>query len=245
MPKKRKKKYSKPGRPRHNFEFEEAVKRVRQENIQSVRDYAKWYKLHTPARIPKRPDRAYEKEWKGWGYYLGVYNEMPMKERKNFRPYEDAKAFARNLGYTSVNQWFDLCREGGKPDDIPARPDIHYHKTGEWYTWTEFLGTRINHRIEYAQEAKKYFYIGRYDDVPFPNIYVFGIDTSIYNLTTDRDFKLLKVYEFETDYDWKDIVEKHGDEFFEKGRPNEYFIRNPGELFYEISLSLSEVMDIK
>lgn len=246
MAKKIKKKYDKPGRPRVNFEFEEAVRRVRQENLQSVSDYHRWYALHTPAKLPKRPDRAYEKEWKGWGYFLGVYNEMPYvgTPRTPFRPYEDAKAYARKLGFTSVEQWFDLCREGKKPKDIPARPDVYYNKTGDWYTWTEFLGTRIHHRIQYAQDAKKYLYIGRYKDVPFPNVYVFGIDTSLYNLKEDTDFQLLKVYEFDVDYDWKSVVDRLGEPFYDKGRANEYLIKNPGELFNEISLALVEVLDI-
>jgi hypothetical protein len=241
---KNKKKHDKPGRPRVNYEFEEAVRRARSENLQSVRDYAKWHEMHKPAKMPKRPDRAYEKQWKGWGYFLGVYNEMPYKGGKRCRPYEDAKAYARKLGFTSTTQWFDHCREGNLPDDIPARPDVYYNKTGEWYTWTEFLGTRIHHRIKYAQESKKYFFIGRYKDVPFNNIYVFGIDNSIYNLNKDNDFVLLKVYEIDVDYDWKGLLEKHGEPYFEKGRSNEYFIKNPGELFYEMSLDLSEVMDI-
>lgn len=241
---KKKKKYNKPGRPRVNYEFEEAVRRIRQENLESVRDYTKWYNLHTPAKMPKRPDRAYERQWKGWGYFLGVYNEMPYKGGKRCRPYEDAKAYARKLGLTSVTQWLDLCRSGDLPDDIPARPDIYYNKTGEWYTWTEFLGTRIHHRIEYAKNSDKYFFVGRYHDAPFNNIYVFGVDTSVYNLTNDSDFELLKVYEFDVDYDWKSLIEKNGSPFYEKGRSNEYFIPNPGELFYELSLNLSEVMDI-
>lgn len=242
MVKKRKKEKIRrsPGRPRRNFEFEEAVRRVREENLQSVRDYKKWYELHTPAKLPKRPDRAYERQWKGWGYFLGVYNEMPCK-RGRFRPYEDAKAYARKLGFTSVDQWREFCRNSKKPDDIPTRPDVHYQRTGEWYTWTEFLGTRIHHRIDYAQKSEKYFYIGRYSDVPFNNIYVFGVDTSVYNLINDTDFELLKVYEFDEDYDWVSVVSKHGEVYYEKGRSNEYFIKNPGELFNEISLDLKEV----
>ena len=241
--KKKEKVKGKAGRPRVNLEFEDAVKKVRQENLRSVGDYAAWYEFHRPAKLPKRPDRAYEKEWKGWGYFLGTYNDFPIKPMR-FRKYEDAKAYARKLGFTSVEQWFEMCREGKKPDDIPSRPDVYYQKSGEWYTWTEFLGTRIHHRIEYAQESKKYFYIGRYSDVPFHNIYVFGVDTSTYNLINDEDFELLKVYEYEEDFDWIEVVEKHSRRFYEKGRSNEYFVDDPGGLINEISLNLTEVLDI-
>lgn len=232
-----------PGRPRKNYSFEDAVYRVRQENLQSVRDYAKWYAFNMPAKLPKRPDRAYKSEWKGWGYFLGNYNEM-FGEKIKYRSYEDSKAYARKLGFTSVTQWHEFCREGNRPIDIPARPDVHYQRTKEWYTWTDFLGTRINHRIEYAQNSKKYFYIGRYDDAPFHNIFVFGVDTSLYNLSTDNEFSLMKVYDYEDDFDWISTVERNGVRFHDNGRSNEYFIDNPGNLINEISLNLDEVLDI-
>lgn len=245
-PKKNKvtKKKRKPGRPRTNYEFEEAVQKIRNENLKSVREYAKWYALNTPAKLPKRPDRAYKNEWKGWGYVLGSYNDMPGKHRA-FRSYEDSKAFARKLNFTSVEQWFEFCRTGKKPDDIPARPDVHYQKKGEWFTWTEFLGTRIHHKIEYAQNSNKYLYIGRYSDVPYPNVYVFGVEDSVYNILHDYDFKVVKLYKLEPDYDWVSVIQKHGKEFFEKGRSNEYIITNPGDLFYDISLDLNEVRNLR
>lgn len=242
-PKKKQKEKRPPGRPRVNFEFEEAVQKIRAENLRSVREYAKWYALNTPAKLPKRPDRAYKNEWKGWGYFLGTYNTMPI-ERQNFRSYKDSKAFARKLGYHTVEQWHEFCRSGEKPKDIPARPDVYYQKSGEWFTWSEFLGTRIHHKLEYAKKEKKFFYIGRYDDVEFPNIYVFGIDTSLFNLVNDSEFNIIKIYEYHDDFDWIDLVERNGSQFFGNGRPNEYIIKNPGNLLYDISLDLNEVRNI-
>lgn len=229
-----------PGRPRRNYEFEEAVEKVRSENLRSVREYAQWYALNTPAKLPKRPDRAYKSDWKGWGYFLGTYNEMPGKG-PNFRPYDDAKAFARKLGFTSVTQWHEYCRTEQKPEDIPARPDVYYQRTGEWFTWSEFLGTRIHHKIEYAQSEEKYLYIGRHRDSNYPNMYVFGIDTSVFNIINDSEFQIIKLYKFEPDFDWVAVIERNGEQFFGNGRSNEYLIKDPGNLLYEISLELNEV----
>lgn len=238
----KKKKRGKPGRPKICMPFEEAVELVRKENIQSYRDYVRWYGYHAPARIPKRPDRAYAKEWKGWGYYLGNYNEpVPIYKRKKFRKYEDAKTYAHHLGFTSVTQWHAFCKSGDKPDDIPARPDIHYKKTGDWFTWTDFLGTRINHRIEHAQSRKQYFYIGRYPDAKFHNVYTFGTTISIINTLRDESFQTLKIYEMHEDFDWVDMVDTHGQPFFESGRRDEFLLRNPGAFFSEVSLELMEV----
>jgi len=241
---KKEKKKNPPGRPRRNFEFEEAVQKVRLENLRSVREYAQWYALNTPAKLPKRPDRAYKNYWKGWGYFLGTYNEMPKKKPNFFRSYEDAKAFARKLNFTSVNQWHEYCRTENKPADIPARPDVYYQRTGEWYTWSEFLGTRIHHKIEYAQTKEKYFFIGRYKDSTYPNIYVFGVDTSMFNIIKDSEFNIIKLYNFEPDFDWVEVVERHGERFFDNNRSNEYLIKNPGDLFYEISLKLNEIRQL-
>lgn len=240
-PRKKKKKGT-PGRPKVCMPFEDAVALVRQENIQSFRDYLKWYEFHAPARIPKRPDRAYHKEWKGWGYYLGNYNDaFPKYRRKKFRPYEDAKTYAHHLGFTSVTQWHAFCKTGEKPDDIPARPDIHYKKTGEWFTWTDFLGTRINHRLDHVQERQQYFYIARYPDAAFYNVYTFGTTISVINTLRDEAFEVLKIYEMHENFDWVDVVDTHGEPFYGSGRPDEYLIKNPGAFLSEVSLELMEV----
>ena len=203
-----------PGRPRVIMPFEEAVELIRKENIQSYRDYMLWYDLHHPVRIPRRPDRTYAKDWKGWGYYLGNYNEpVPNHPRNNFRSYEDAKIFAQKLGFSSVTQWHEYCKSGDKPDDIPARPDVHYYKTGDWFSWTEFLGTRIEHRIKSAQEAKQYFYIARYPDVQHPNIYTAGLTSSVINTIRDEKFKVLKIYEYFEDFDWLDLLDTYGERY--------------------------------
>ena len=43
--------------------------------------------------------------------------------RANWRKFEDARAFVRNLGLKSGAEWLDYCKSGKKPADIPADPD--------------------------------------------------------------------------------------------------------------------------
>lgn len=239
MPRKKKKQRStKRGRPRLNYEFEEAVEIVRKENLKSMGQYAKWWDLHTPSRLPKRPDRAYEKSWKGWGYFLGNYNEYPFV-KKAFRSYDDSKKFAHSLNFKKIEEWFDYCRSGKKPEDIPSRPDVVYQRKKEWHTWSEFLGNHIDIFINEQKASRKYFYIARYPDSP-GNVLCFGISTSRENLKKDNEFKVIKLYDYYEGFDWKSVISVYGKRY-EFGRPNEFLISDMGALLSELSLDLFEV----
>jgi len=229
-----------PGRPKVCMPFEEAVKIVRAENIQSFRDYQLWWTFHAPARLPKRPDRAYHKEWKGWGYYLGNWNEpVPRYPVKRFRPYEDAKAFAHKLRFRSVTEWHAYAKSGKKPDDIPARPDVHYRKAGDWITWSDFLGTKISHKLKELQK-QKYLYVGRLPNDSRIDVFSIGVTTSPYNLIKDEEIRLVKLYELDPDFDWVQFVEKHSKPFLDRNRENERILHNVGNFISEISFLLTE-----
>lgn len=236
---KKKEKIKRPvGRPRRSFEFEEAVQVIRKENLRSMGQYLKWWDLHTPSKLPKRPDRAYEREWKGWGYFLGNYNDFPFI-RKKYRSYESAKEYARTLNFTSVTQWHEFCRDKKKPDDIPSRPDVVYQRNQEWHTWTEFLGTRIELKLEQAKNKPKYFYMAKYPQTP-NNVFYFGITTSKENLKKDHSFQVLRMYDYYDEFDWRAVVNTYGRPYQDYGRMNEYEILDMGGLLSEISLDLFE-----
>ena len=63
----------------------------------------------------------------------------------SWRPFEEARKYARSLGLKSMNEWWALCR--GKmpnhrrlPDDIPAKPERTYANNG-WQGAGDWLGT--------------------------------------------------------------------------------------------------------
>jgi hypothetical protein len=60
--------------------------------------------------------------------------------RKTHRPFKEARAFARGLGFKSEDAWRAYSRSGQKPDDIPANPLSKYAKAG-WTGWGDWLGT--------------------------------------------------------------------------------------------------------
>lgn len=126
------------GRPRKNFPYEIAREIAISEGIQSATQYEKWYKINQPARMPKRPDRAYKKVWKGWWHFLGMEKDESSFKRRNFRSFEEARAYARSLKLKGVHEWIEFTKNSDFPKDIPARPDIAYRN--KWLSWLDFLG---------------------------------------------------------------------------------------------------------
>ena len=55
-----------------------------------------------------------------------------------FLPFKEAKQFAHTLKFRSTAQWFQYCRSGKKPHDVPTAPNETYKK--EWRNWTDWLG---------------------------------------------------------------------------------------------------------
>jgi hypothetical protein len=60
--------------------------------------------------------------------------------RANWRPFEEARAFTRTLGLTSVDEYRRLKQ--ALPPDIPAHPEFVYAKQG-WVNWADWLGTDL------------------------------------------------------------------------------------------------------
>jgi superfamily II DNA or RNA helicase len=117
--------------------FEEAKKYVHSlglKNLAEWEDYCKSGKK--PADIPAGPSRPYKEQWKGWGDWLGTGTIAP-KDRK-FRPFEEARTFARSLGLKSKEDWANYCKSGRRPHDIPQKPYRSYNK--DWVWWGDWLG---------------------------------------------------------------------------------------------------------
>ena len=66
--------------------------------------------------------------------------------RLNWRPFEEARDFARKLKLKNVKEWFSFCKSGNKPADIPQSPWLIY---AEWVHFADWLGTR---RFQYNDD---------------------------------------------------------------------------------------------
>ena len=91
-----------------------------------------------PNDIPVAPWQVYANEgWLSLPDWLGCA----------WRPFEEAHAFARSLGFKSSTKWFAYCRSGKKPNDIPKSPDTVYAGAG-WVDWGDWLGYESRRHVE-------------------------------------------------------------------------------------------------
>ena len=97
-----------------------------------------------PADIPANPYQTYASGgWKGYGDWLGTGTVAP--RLRQYRPFREARAFARKLKLRSNTQWRAFCkgdipRQAHLPADIPANPHNTYDGKG-WKGHGDWLGT--------------------------------------------------------------------------------------------------------
>jgi hypothetical protein len=135
-------------------EAREFVKSLKLKNYVEWKKYCKSNNL--PNSIPRAPDQLYKnKGWTDWGDFLGTENV----HTKQFRPFKEAKEFAQSLGLNGAKVWFEYCKSGNKPGDIPRNPQRDYKNKG-WTDWGDFLGTGTisSHKTEFRpfKEAKEF-----------------------------------------------------------------------------------------
>ena len=95
-----------------------------------------------PLDIPASPNKVYaDKGWMGYGDWLGTGRIAD--QLKEFRPFPQARAFARSLNLRSSNEWKAFCRgempqRGRLPPDISAWPNQVYANKG-WKSIEDWL----------------------------------------------------------------------------------------------------------
>ena len=75
---------------------------------------------------------------------MGTDN-VATKDRQ-YRPFEDARAFVRDLGLKSQAEWRDYCKSGKRPADIPTNPNQVYANDG-WSGLDDWLGNELDDEI--------------------------------------------------------------------------------------------------
>ena len=96
-----------------------------------------------PADIPANPEKSYaDAGWKGMGDWLGTGTLA--NHLRVFRPFPQARAFARRLKLKNLKDWRAFCEGkmphlGQRPADIPAKPSRTYANKG-WDGLADWLG---------------------------------------------------------------------------------------------------------
>ena len=156
--------------------FENARKFARKLGLKNREEWMRYCKSgKKPDDIPTSPRGSY-KEFKDWGDFLGT-GIIGRFTKSNTRSFKQTRKFVKALKMKGQNDWFEYCKSGKKPSDIPSNPQFNYKK--EWKGWGDFLGTgNISNRdlpflpwseakIEYKRIAKKYGLKNRADWLRF------------------------------------------------------------------------------
>jgi hypothetical protein len=99
-----------------------------------------------PSDIPKSPHIVYaDKGWAGIGDWIGTGTVAP--QMRKFRPFEDARDFARKLNLKTKNEWVAFTKGqtnslSSLPVDVPAGPSRKYSMEG-WISWADWLGNNV------------------------------------------------------------------------------------------------------
>ena len=136
--------------------FEDAREYVRNEKLDSQRDWQKWSKSgKRPDDIPSSPARTYKDSgWICWADWLG--NGNIANQNRKYRSFEEARKYARNEKLNSREAWY---KSGERPNDIPCNPHRTYKDSG-WVNWGDWLGTgnisSHNRNFRSFEDAREY-----------------------------------------------------------------------------------------
>lgn len=124
--------------------FEEAKKFASSlglKNLKEWQDYCKGNFPNLPIKpenIPTQPEQKYRRSgWKNMNNFLGV------NFSKKWRPFEEARAFIKNLQLADIEEWRlyrkgELLQKGTLPSDIPKDPELRYKSN--WISLPYWLG---------------------------------------------------------------------------------------------------------
>jgi superfamily II DNA or RNA helicase len=127
-----------------------------------LKNHAGWNRFCTsarrPADLPTAPNLVYrDRGWTGMADWLG----RPDFPRRNqtFRPFVEARRYARTLGLSSHADWSRFSKSGKRPLDVPGNPNKVYQHHG-WKGLGDWLGTGTvapkNKKFRPFEEARAY-----------------------------------------------------------------------------------------
>jgi superfamily II DNA or RNA helicase len=118
--------------------FENAKKIVVTLGLKNKQDWRNYcISGQKPINIPADPQRVYSNEWISMGDWLGTGRVAD--QNKVYKPFKEAKSFVNKLKLNGQKEWYEYCKSGNKPEDIPRNPNQTYKKKG-WLGFGDWLG---------------------------------------------------------------------------------------------------------
>lgn len=133
-------------------QFREARAFVRSLGLKSGPEWERYCRSgNKPDDIPASPEYVYrDLGWTGIRDWLGTVGE-PFR-RKQIRSFSAARTLARGLKLHSQKEWWQYCKSGDKPEDIPSHPELAYKADG-WSGWKDWLGATVQPRERMRRKA--------------------------------------------------------------------------------------------
>jgi superfamily II DNA or RNA helicase len=118
--------------------FEEAREYVRGLKLKGQKEWNEYSRSDKkPANIPSGPWAVYKTKWISTADWLGTKRSRGGKARK----YEDARKYARSLGFSTKKQWTEFAKSEKLPFDIPRHPNDTYKQEFQGYhDWLNLAG---------------------------------------------------------------------------------------------------------
>jgi superfamily II DNA or RNA helicase len=127
------------GSKRNFRNFHNARSYARKLNLPSRTSWTKLYRENKiPKDIPQKPDIFYQnKGWIDWSDWLNtlIIASIDLK----FLNFTSARKFVRSLKFKSSKDWYNYCKSGKKPRNIPSNPNKAYVDNG-WVSMPDWLG---------------------------------------------------------------------------------------------------------
>ena len=118
--------------------FEEAREYARRLRLNNQKDWFLFAQsIKKPIDIPYDPRNMYKDNWISYGDWLGtgrIANQLI-----NYLDFSTAKRIIHSLKLKSIVEWYDYCKSGNKPSNIPSFPNQTYKNKG-WISYGDWLG---------------------------------------------------------------------------------------------------------
>ena len=105
-----------------------------------------------PHNIPSNPNGTYKgKGWISFGDWLGT--GYISNKKRVYLQFTDAREYVRKLGIPTQEGWYQYCKSGKKPHNIPSNPNNVFKGKG-WIDFGDWLGTQNRNYLSftYARE---------------------------------------------------------------------------------------------
>jgi len=147
--------------PRSSYQtfvsFKKAKRVTKTLNINTRHEWQEYAKNNgLPPGIPVSPNLVYKKEWQDWPDFLGT-KKADSKYGK-YLDFKDAKNYLKKLKLYGSKGWFNFCKSGKKPLDLPSHPEkVYSDQWRGWIDWTGIDTTKIKFRkLRSFNEARKF-----------------------------------------------------------------------------------------